>query len=50
MIRNRKQNKPNGKKINETEYKQGQGSWYCDVTLCVAIKNYAKLRSILSAL
>ena len=33
-------------KINEM-YKQGQGNWYCDVTLCIAIKIYTKLRSIL---
>ena len=33
--------------MNETEYKQGQGNWDCDVTLCLAIKIDTKLRSIL---
>ena len=46
MIRDRKTNKLDGKQINETEYKQGEGNWHCDVTLCLAIKIDTKLRSI----
>ena len=36
----------NGKKITN-KYKQGQGNWYFDVTLCLAIKIDTELRSIL---